>query len=76
MDKEQIKKAIDNPSTLIVYQERWKYPSTGDNQKTCPMLNFMFQAEQRAGTLIFIPDSQKPRTVAAITKEDVYGKQK
>ena len=33
----------------------WKYPSMGDNQKSCKMLDMMFHIEWRKGIVIFLP---------------------
>jgi hypothetical protein len=33
----------------------WKYPATGDTQKTCPMLDAMFRIEYMRGVVIFLP---------------------
>ena len=57
MNKEEIKKLIDESDNIkIQYDKKWRYPKQGDDQNTCPMLNYMFQIEYKSGILIFIPD--------------------
>lgn len=38
------------------YDNKWRYPKLGDDQKTCPLLDFMFHTEYNSGFLIFVPD--------------------
>ena len=33
----------------------WKYPSMGDSQRTCKMLDVMFKIEHGPGIIIFLP---------------------
>ena len=47
---------IKKNECIVKYDKYWRYPKMNDTQKTCPMLDFMFQAEQKAGLLIFIPE--------------------
>ena len=47
-------KASKNP--VIMYDKNWRYPKTGDDQKSCRMLDFMLKTEYRSGTMVFIPD--------------------
>lgn len=74
MDKEKLKKAIDKNSTIITHDDEWRYPHQDDTQKSCPLLQVMFDIEYKAGTIIFIPDEKKPiPKVAGMTKKDLYG---
>jgi len=56
INKQEIIKAIENDKAVIRYDDKWRWFKNGDDQKTCPLLDFMFQVEYRSGTLIFIPD--------------------
>ena len=56
---ELIKSIQDMPDDSImtitsIYNKNWKYPQQGDDQASCPMLDFMFNAEYKGGHLIFI----------------------
>ena len=43
--------------TIIMYSDkRWKYPTQGDDQKTCKMLDMNIAVEQKAGIVIHIPN--------------------
>jgi len=55
---EKIEAAIpdDAGTPMIRYNQNWRYPHLGDDQKSCPLLDFMLQMEYRSGTLIFVPD--------------------
>ena len=35
--------------------KNWKYPSMGDSQKTCLMLDAMFRIEQNKGIILYLP---------------------
>jgi len=61
MDKKEIiKKVLDkNEYVICSYSRYWKYPETGDDQKTCPMLDFMFNVEHKKGYLIFIEGEEE-----------------
>ena len=59
LTKEQIKKLIDNNQITVYYADYWKYPQTGDDQKTCQMLDMMFQIERKSGYVIHIPNVKK-----------------
>ena len=78
IDKEQIKKLIDKSKRKYVYYEKlWNYPKTGDDQRTCPMLDMMFNIERKGGHVIFIPDIQPGENNArAMNKEDIKTKKK
>jgi len=66
MDKPEalklIEKALDEnlggncSKPLVWYNRKWRYPKYGDSQKTCPMLQAMFDIEYHSGLIIFIPD--------------------
>jgi len=59
IDKEQIKKEIDNNGQVIIsYDKDWRWFHNRDDQNTCPLLKFMIDIEYRSGTLIFIPDKE------------------
>lgn len=76
MDNKNIIKSIAEGKALIMHSERWRYPSQGDDERKCPMLKFMMQAEQKAGTLIFVPDIIVPKKIDPISHQDVFGKKK
>ena len=40
---------------FISLDENWRYPKTGDSQRTCPMLDAMFNIEREKGIIIFLP---------------------
>ena len=46
---------IDTEEIYIYSNKKWDYPNTGDDQKTCMMLDMNFQVEQKAGIVIHIP---------------------
>lgn len=54
-----IKAIQENDNIIIRHNKEWRYPNQGDDQKSCPMLDFMFQIEKVGGTLIFIPDDKE-----------------
>ena len=54
--EEAVKLLQENDNAIIRQDDNWRYPQTGDDQRTCPMLDFMFQIEYKSGCLIFIPD--------------------
>jgi hypothetical protein len=58
METEKIVQAIKDGKAIIKHNENWKYPQLGDDQRSCPMIDFMFQIEYKPGTLIFIPDNK------------------
>jgi len=58
MNKQEILKELKDMNAKIQYDKKWRYPHSGDNQLTCPLLAFMFQVEYRSGYLIFIPDEK------------------
>jgi alpha-N-acetylglucosamine transferase len=59
-DKEEIKKFIDNaPYVQIWHSKWWAYPSTGDDPKTCPMLQAMLSIEHKGGYIVFIREDKK-----------------
>lgn len=66
LSKDKVKKLIDENRITIYYEKNWKYPATGDDQRSCPMLDAMFSIERRGGYLIHIP--------CAETKEEIEGK--
>ena len=41
----------------IYYDKKWRYPHSGDDFKTCPLLKAMFDIEYKSGLIIFIPDA-------------------
>jgi len=59
LSKEEIKRLIDNNSVTTYHEDYWKYPATGDDEKTCPMLHTMFQIERKSGYVIHIPNVKK-----------------
>lgn len=38
--------------------EPWRYPATGDDQRSCQFLDVMFHIERRKGIIIFIPKEE------------------
>ncbi len=63
---------------IIRHDDKWRYPAQNDDQRTCPMLDFMFQVEKHPGYLIFVPDPpiNKQAPVKAIGHKDLFGKTK
>ena len=45
----------------ISLDKPYLYPSQGDNQKTCPMLDAMFYIEHHKGIILFLPTGE-PRS--------------
>ena len=59
IDKKAAIKALEvSRNPVIMHDVNWRYPKTGDDQKTCKMLDFMLKTEYRSGTMIFIPDKR------------------
>jgi hypothetical protein len=59
MTKDETIELIKNSDNLIIrYDKKWRYPKIGDDQRTCPLLDFMFNIEYKSGYLIFIPDTE------------------
>jgi len=54
--KEELIQKIKAGKVIIRHDDTWRYPETGDDQKKCPMLDFMFNIEYTSGTLMFVPD--------------------
>ena len=68
MTKEEIKQKIDEAQIVNVYEEKyWRYPKTGDDFKTCPMLKMMFDIEHKGGLIIHIP---YPNSKGILDKEN------
>ena len=59
LPKETLRKLFDycekNKLLWTSLNEPWRYPATGDDQKSCPMLQSMFSIEHNKGIIIFIP---------------------
>ena len=57
--KEQLTRLINHLKKKNLYWEslekNWKYPSMGDDQKSCPMLDMMFHIELRKGAVLYLP---------------------
>jgi len=47
---------IDSGNILVRYDHEWRWFHVGDDQRSCPLLDFMVDVEYKSGTLIFIPD--------------------
>jgi len=62
LPKETIQKLFDyfkNSKLLWASLDQpWRYPATGDDQKSCPMLQSMFSIERRKGIIVFIPKEE------------------
>jgi hypothetical protein len=61
ISRAELKKKIDNSKAqniTVWHEKRWKYPSTGDDPKSCPMLDMMLQMEQKGSTVIVIQDER------------------
>jgi len=56
LSKEEIVKLVNENKIQVYYESIWHYPSTQDDQKTCPMLDMMFNIERKGGYVIHIPD--------------------
>jgi len=56
--KKELIDDINKGNAIIAHDETWAYPKQGDDEKTCPLLGFMFKVEYHAGTLVFIPDAK------------------
>ena len=39
----------------MLMEKEWQYPQSGDNQKSCLMLDAMFHIERRKGVILFLP---------------------
>lgn len=59
--KEEVKKLIDENKIVVYYESYWQYPKTGDDQKSCPMLDTMFQIERKSGYVIHISDVEEEK---------------
>ena len=78
MNKDEIKKLIDDSKFISVhFEENWRYPKTGDDQKTCPMLDVMFAVENKAGYIIHIPKlKSNGKNIGPMTKPDIKEQEK
>ena len=56
IEKELDKTGGEFKKPLVWYNKKWRYPMTGDDQRTCPMIDAMYKIEYNSGTIIFIPD--------------------
>ena len=88
LTKEQIKKIIDDGKVVEAHYSatEWKYPSTGDDERSCPMLSVMFHAERKPGYIILVqnvmakgpskkaPEPEKPKEIKKEVKKVVKKK--
>lgn len=68
--EEALKKIYGGGKPIVKYNQRWRYPHRGDDQKSCPMLDFMMNIEYRSGTLIFVPDKDNKCKMVDRNKEE------
>ena len=61
LSKEEAIKLINENKITVYYESYWKYPETGSDQKSCPMLDTMFNIERRGGYIIHIPDIKESK---------------
>lgn len=54
--KVAIRRLKGSRNPVIMHDKNWRYPNTGDDQKSCRMLDFMLKTEYRSGIMVFIPD--------------------
>lgn len=67
-------KNIENGRIQIWYDDKWKYPQQGDDEKMCPMLHMNFQIEYKGGHVIFIPDEvKKTKRISPMSAKDMRG---
>lgn len=58
---------------VILYDKKMRYPCTGDDANSCPLLGFMLEIEYRTGTLIFVPDAENIANTGDRNKNEVKG---
>lgn len=77
LSKEEIKRLIDKGTSVVRYDNKWRYWNPGDDYKTCPLLEAVHHIEKNGGYIIFIPDNKKEfKPIAPLSKEDLFGRTK
>jgi hypothetical protein len=56
---DKIIELIKDNKIEVYYNKNWRYPNTGDDFRTCPLLEAMFNIEKRSGYIIFIPANKE-----------------